>query len=163
MVFLGVLLVYAETGFVGGASAIGQKQGRTVFTDVDVNLNARSGGFAQAPLTARAPVAVVFVHGPCRRAHDGSRVYARRYGFGVRHVDGDGQIHDRYTTKHGRHLTYADGSAYFLVLRWYDQVLDGCRFRHCRRLAFARVRLPLTCCWRLRMRIVVIDPTLHCG
>lgn len=123
-----VLRVEPETRFVDKVRTVLEQQCRPVLPDVDVDLRAAAGRFAQAPFAARAPDALLRRHVPGGGAYHRVLRYARLELPHGGHVNGHGQIHDGHAAEHGGHLAHAYRAAYARVLRRHHQLLDGYRF-----------------------------------
>jgi len=86
---LRVLLIDAVARFVCRVRTVRQQNRGSVSAEIHVDLHARTGGLRQAPLAAAAPLAIVGVHRPYRRAHRRHFADARLKRPSARHINRD--------------------------------------------------------------------------
>lgn len=84
------ILIDAVARFVGRIRAVLEREVGAVVAQVDIDLYAGTGRFAQTPLAAGAPVAVLLVDGSRGGAHDGCLIDAALKGSRRGHINGNG-------------------------------------------------------------------------
>lgn len=93
---LGILLVDAVARFICRIRAIRKRQTAAIVSQIHIYLYAGAGRFAQAPFTARSPIAVLLIHCARGRAHHGHFADATLDGACGWHIDRHRQIHQRH-------------------------------------------------------------------